>query len=75
MGRGLSDLQKRILSIVYERRQVRDFDQEKREWYELGASSRLLQSFPYRVHHDVRHTEIIANLYAPAEAGPDADAS
>jgi hypothetical protein len=63
MGRGLSDLQKRILSIVYERRQVHDFDQEKREWHELGVSNRLLQSFQYRVHHDVRHPEIIAKLY------------
>jgi hypothetical protein len=63
MGRGLSDLQKRILGMVYERRQGRDFDQEGREWHELAASNRLLQGFPYRVHHDMRHPEIIAELY------------
>jgi hypothetical protein len=63
MGRGLSDLQKQILGIVYERRQGRDFDQEEREWHELRASNRLLQGFPYRVRHDMRHPEIIANLY------------
>ncbi len=63
MGRGLSDLQKRILIIVYERRQGRDYDQEERQWHELGASNRLLQGFTYGVHHDVRHPEIIAELY------------
>ena len=63
MGRGLSDLQKRILSIVYERRQGRDFDQEERKWHELVASNRLLQGFPSRVHHDLRHPEIVAKLY------------
>src|SRR5918993_800 len=63
MGRGLSDLQKRILSIVYERRQGRDFDQEERKWHELVASNRLLPRFPYRVHHDLRHPEIVAKLY------------
>jgi hypothetical protein len=63
MGRGISELQKQILSIVYERRQGRHFDQEEREWHELGASNSLLQSFPYRVHHDTRHPEIIAKLY------------
>jgi hypothetical protein len=63
MGRGLSDLQKQILGMVYERRQGRDFDQEQREWHELAASNRLLQGFPYRVHRDVRHPEIIAKLY------------
>jgi hypothetical protein len=63
MGRGLSPLQKRILGMVYERRQGRDFDQEGREWRELAASNRLLQGFPYRVHHDMRHPEIIAKLY------------
>lgn len=63
MGRGLSDLQKQILSIVYERRQGRDFDQEERKWHELVASNRLLQGFPSRVHHDLRHPEIVAKLY------------
>ena len=63
MGRGLSDLQKRILRIVYERRQGRNFDQEQREWGELAASNRLLQGFPYQVHYDTRHPEIIAKLY------------
>jgi hypothetical protein len=63
MGRGLSDLQKRILSIVYERRQGRDFDQEERKWHELVASNRLLQGFPSRVSHDLRHPEIVAKLY------------
>lgn len=64
MGRGLSRLQKQILNLVYERRQGRDFDQEQREWHGLEAgSNRLLQRFPYRVHHDMRHPEIIAQLY------------
>ena len=63
MGRGLSDLQKRILRIVYERRQGRNFAQEQREWRELAASNRLLQDLPYRVQHDTRHPEIIAKLY------------
>jgi hypothetical protein len=63
MGRGLSDLQKRILSIVYERRQGRKFDQEGREWHAIAESNRLLQGLPYRVHHDVRHPELIAKLY------------
>jgi hypothetical protein len=63
MGRGLSDLQKRIVSLVYERRQGRDFDQEEREWHELAASNGLHQAFPYRLHHDTRHPEIIAKLY------------
>jgi hypothetical protein len=64
MGRGLSDLQKRILTIVYERRQGRDFDQEEPEWHELVASNiRLLQGIPSRVSHDMRHPEIIAKLY------------
>ena len=63
MGRGLSDLQKRILSIVYERRQGRDFDQEERKWHELVASNRLLQGFPSRVRQDLRHPEIVAKLY------------
>ncbi len=63
MGRGISDLQKRILIIVYERRQGRDFDQEERQWHELAASNRLLQGFTHGVHHDMRHPEIIAKLY------------
>jgi hypothetical protein len=64
MGRGLSDIQKRILTIVYERRQGRDFDQEEPEWHELVASNiRLLQGIPSRVSHDMRHPEIIAKLY------------
>ena len=63
MGRGLSDLQKRILGIVYERRQGRDFDQEERQWHELAASNRLLRGFTYGVHHDMRHPEIIAKVY------------
>ena len=64
MGRGLSRLQKQILNLVYERRQGRDFDQEQRELHELEArSNRLLQRSPYRVHHDMRHAEIIAKLY------------
>jgi hypothetical protein len=63
MGRGLSDLQKQILRLVYERRQGRDFDQEEHEWHQVVASNRLLQGFPHRVHHDMRHPEIIANLY------------
>jgi hypothetical protein len=63
MGRGLSELQKRILIIVYERRQGRDFDQEERQWHDLVASNRLLQGFPSRVRHDIRHPEIIAKLY------------
>jgi hypothetical protein len=63
MGRGLSDLQKQILRIVYERRQGRDFDLEEREWHELRTSNRLLQGFPNRVRHDTRHPEIIAKLY------------
>jgi len=63
MGRGISDLQKRILSIVYKRRQGRDFVKEGREWHDIVASNRLLQGFPSRVHHDVRLPEIIAKLY------------
>ena len=54
---------KRILSIVYERRQGRDFEQEGREWHAITASDRLLQGFPNRVHHDIRNPEIIATLY------------
>jgi hypothetical protein len=61
MGRGLSNLQKQVLRLVYERRQVRD--QEERQWHQLVASNRLLQGFPSRVHHDMRHPEIIAKLY------------
>jgi hypothetical protein len=63
MGRGISDLQKRILSIVYKRRQGRDFVKEGREWHDIVASNRLLQGFPSRVHHDIRHPEIITKLY------------
>ena len=63
MGRGLSDLQKRILIIGYEHRQGRHFDKEERQWHDLVASNRLLQGFPHRVRHDIRHPEIIATLY------------
>jgi hypothetical protein len=59
----MSDLQKRILSIVYKRRQGRDFDKEGREWHDIVASNRLLRGLPSRVHHDIRHPEIIAKLY------------
>jgi hypothetical protein len=45
MGRGISDLQKRILSIVYKRRQGRDFVKEGRERHDIVASNRLLQGF------------------------------
>jgi hypothetical protein len=63
MGRGLSNLQKLILTIVYERRRGRDFDPEEHEWHQVVASNRLLQGFASRVHHDMRHPEIIAKLY------------
>jgi hypothetical protein len=63
MGRGISDLQKRILSFVYKRRQGRDFVKEGREWHDIVASNRLLQGFPSRGHHDIRHPEIITKLY------------
>jgi hypothetical protein len=63
MTEALSRLQKQILNLVYERRQGRDFDHEERQWHQLAASNRLLQGFLSRVHHDMRHPEIIAKLY------------
>jgi hypothetical protein len=63
VGRGLSELQKRILRVVYERRQGRDFDQEERDWHERAANNPYMQGIHYWVRFDIRHPEIIAALY------------
>jgi hypothetical protein len=63
MGRGLSELQKQILTVVYERRQERDFAQEEREWHESVANNPYMQGASYWVYYDMRHPEIIAKLY------------
>ncbi len=75
MGRGLSDLQKRILTIVYERRQRRDFAEEERRQKEMisdpGYRQMLLALHgtdtiaPYSIsdYPDTDHAHVIAVLY------------
>jgi hypothetical protein len=63
MGRVLSELQKRILGVVYERRQGRDFAQEERDWGEYVARYPSMQSFRYWVRYDIKHPQVIAALY------------
>jgi hypothetical protein len=67
MGRGLSDLQKRILTVVYERRQERDFEAEEGEhwenqerWKEVYGPAFVR---PYWVYYDMRHAQVLAKLY------------
>jgi hypothetical protein len=63
MGRGLSELQKRILTVVYERRLERDFEHEERDWRERTASNPYMKDWPYWVRFDMRHPQILAALY------------
>jgi hypothetical protein len=63
VGRGLSELQKRILSIVYERRQERDFEQEERDWKESTERNPYMKGWTYWVRYDLTHPHILAKLY------------
>jgi len=67
MGRGLSELQREILRIVYERRQGRDFEAEERRWHEHKASvpgrMKALFGDTFAPGYDLAHPEIIARLY------------
>jgi hypothetical protein len=75
MGRGLSELQKQILRIVYEKRQERDFGEEKRNQREMRKDPmhqqmmRLLHGSeddkPYSVsdYPDISNPELIGALY------------
>ncbi len=61
MPRGLSDLQKRILAIAYERRQGRDLDAERaervREMEKYGLGDY------YKPAPDVYHAELLAEVW------------
>jgi hypothetical protein len=69
MGRGLSELQKRILTIIYERRRGRDLAKEEREWHEKVERDPFFRKLyegserSYRARQDLMHPEIIAALY------------
>ena len=75
MGRGLSNLQKRILTLVYEKRQERDFAEEERKFKKLQEDptyQRMHRRFhgkenhaPYTisVYPDAYHSELIGALY------------
>ncbi len=75
MGRGLSNLQKRILTLVYEKRQERDFAEEERKFKKMGEDptyQRMLQAIhgkadlsPYSISNypDAYHSDLIGALY------------
>jgi hypothetical protein len=75
MGRGLSNLQKRILALVYEKRQGRDFAEEERKQKEMRKDpmhqrmSRLFHGkadlSPYSIsdYPDAYHSDLIGALY------------
>jgi hypothetical protein len=75
MGRGLSNLQKRILMLVYEKRQERDFEEEERKQKKMREDptyQRMLQAIygkadlsPYSISNypDAYHSDLIGALY------------
>lgn len=77
MGRGLSELQRQILTVVYERRQGRDFAEEERRQKEMRSDPmhrRMLLLLhgpdadpdePYSIsdYPDATHPQIIAAVY------------
>jgi hypothetical protein len=63
MGRGLSDLQKRILMLTYERRQERDFDEERRKWEEMAEGNPYMRGMSYWIRYDLKYVDLLAELY------------
>jgi hypothetical protein len=71
MGRGLSELQKRILMLVYEGRQGRDFEDEKRRLEEIKKDPMYWALHgdegdrPYRTsdYPDATNPKLIGTLY------------
>jgi hypothetical protein len=65
VGRGLSQLQKDILSILYERRMGRDFGAERRKHEEALARSsyRAVHHRNWHMAADATHAELIGALY------------
>jgi hypothetical protein len=62
MPRGLSDLQKRILAIAYERRRGRDLDAEREEGEALVVRYGFAPS-AYKPAPDVYHAELLAEVW------------
>jgi hypothetical protein len=63
VGRGLSELQKRILGIVYQKRQQRDFEGEERTWKAFTSESSVLAALGYQEECDATNAAILSELY------------